>query len=48
MEVYERIRRGTIDNGIKIRKDKIFQVVVDTSGIIALRESAKRTTSATL
>jgi len=46
--VYDRILRGTIDKGIKTRKDKIFQVVVDTSGIRALRESAKSTTRATL
>jgi hypothetical protein len=39
---------GTNDNGMNTKNESNFQLVVDTSGIRALSESAKRTTSATL
>lgn len=48
MEVYERMLSGTNEKGMKIRKDRIFQVVAETSGIKAFSESANSTTSATL
>ena len=48
MDVYERILRETNDSGMKIKIDRSFQAVVEMSGIKALSESAKRTTSATL
>jgi len=48
MEVYERMLRGTKDNGMNMRNEMSFQVVVETCGKSALRESANRTTNATL
>jgi hypothetical protein len=48
IEVYERMLRGTNDNGMNITKEKSFHVVVEMVGMRALRESAKRTTRATL
>jgi hypothetical protein len=48
IEVYERILRGTKDNGMNMRNEINFQVVVEISGNSALSESAKRTTRATL
>ena len=48
MDVYDRILRGTNDSGIKITKDISFQVVVEIVGTSACRESANRTTRATL
>jgi len=40
--------RGTKDNGMKMRNEISFHAVVDIEGIRALRESANRTTRATL
>lgn len=48
IEVYERILSGTKDNGMKTRKDRSFQLVIETLGIKALSESANRMTRATL
>ena len=48
MEVYERMLRGTKDNGMNMRNEMSFHVVVETCGKRALRESANRTTNATL
>ena len=48
IEVYERMLRGTKDNGMNMRNEMSFHVVVETCGKSALRESANRTTNATL
>jgi hypothetical protein len=48
MDVYERMLRGTNDNGMNIMKEMSFQEVDEMVGMRALRESANRTTSATL
>lgn len=48
MDVYERILSGTKDNGMNTKNDRSFQLVVETSGMRAFRESAKRMTRATL
>lgn len=48
IDVYERTFNGTNDNGMKIRNEMSFHIVVETSGIRAWRESAKSTTRATL
>jgi hypothetical protein len=48
IDVYERMFRGTNDNGMKITNEMSFQDVDEMVGIRALRESANKTTSATL
>lgn len=48
IEVYERMLSGTNDRGINITKDNSFHDVAETVGTSALRESANKTTRATL
>jgi len=48
IEVYERTLSGTNESGIKMRNEASFHIVADTWGNKACKESANRTTKATL
>jgi hypothetical protein len=48
IDVYDKMLSGTNDSGMNNTKERSFHEVVEMVGMRAWRESAKRTTSATL